>query len=63
MGKSSGGHLHYSEFSGNTKATGDALARLFNKTGYFYGADAKSSITDPTGQELWNGFTVVNPGF
>lgn len=63
MGMSTGGHLHYSEFSGNTTATGDALARLFNRTGYFYGADAKSSITDPTGQELWNGFTVVNPGF
>lgn len=60
---STGGHLHYSEFSGTTKATGDELARLFNGTGYIYGKENSTVGTDPTGRTLWNGFTVVNPGF
>ncbi|HBG36767.1 MAG TPA: hypothetical protein DDW88_06860 [Treponema sp.] len=61
MGKSSGGHLHYSEFSGNVTATGDDLARLFNRTGYCY--DQGNVLDDPTGQKLWNGLTVVKPNF
>ncbi|HZK19413.1 MAG TPA: M23 family metallopeptidase [Treponemataceae bacterium] len=58
MGMSTGGHLHYSEFSGSLSTTGDDLARQFNRTGYFY-----SGTGDPTGATLWNGLTVAKPNF
>ncbi len=58
MGMSTGGHLHYSEFSGSLTATGDDLARQFNRTGYVYGGTGEAA-----GATLWNGLTVVEPNF
>ncbi|ULQ58794.1 M23 family metallopeptidase [Brucepastera parasyntrophica] len=63
MGQSSGAHLHYAEFSGETALTGNELANLFNGTGYVRSGNNTTLPETADGYTFSNGLTVVNPDF